>query len=156
MKKLIIGADSAGYELKEAVKAYLDAAGISYDDVGAQTADDDKAYYITACEAAEGIQKGEYEKGLLFCGTGMGMSIVANKHKGIYASVVESIYAAEKCRAINNANVLCMGGFIVGNNMGIELVKKFLNTEFKENMDGVKDFLTMAYADIQKREEDLF
>ena len=84
------------------------------------------------------------------------MSIVANKHKGIYASVVESIYAAEKCRAINNANVLCMGGFIVGNNMGIEMVKKFLNTEFKENMDGVKDFLDMAYADIQKMEEKLF
>ena len=156
MKKLIIGADSAGYELKQAVKAYLDQAGISYDDVGAQTAEDGKEYYITACEAAQGIVKGEYEKGLLFCGTGMGMSIVANKHAGIYASVVESIYAAEKCRAINNANVLCMGGFIVGANMGIEMVKKFLSTEFTENMDGVRDFLNQAYADIQKMEKDLF
>lgn len=156
MKKLIIGADSAGYELKEAVKAYLDAEGISYDDVGAQSADDDKAYYNTACEAAVGITEGKYEKGLLFCGTGMGMSIVANKHKGIYASVVESIYAAEKCRAINNANIMCMGGFIVGHKLGIEMVKKFLNTEFTENMDEVRDFLNMAYADIQKMEEDLF
>jgi len=156
MKKLIIGADSAGYELKEAVKKYLDEAGISYDDVGAQTADDGKAYYLTACEAAEGIEKGNYEKGLLFCGTGMGMSIVANKHKGIYASVVESIYAAEKCRAINNANILCMGGFIVGANMGVEMVKKFLNTEFTENMNGLEDFLTKVYSDIQTLEEKLF
>lgn len=156
MKKLIIGADSAGYELKEAVKAYLNEANISYDDVGAQTPDDDKAYYNTACEAAEGIINGEYEKGLLFCGTGMGMSIVANKHKGIYASVVESIYAAEKCRAINNANILCMGGFIVGNKMGIEIVKKFLTTEFTEDMGDVTDFLKKAYADIQGLEEKLF
>lgn len=156
MKKLIIGADSAGYELKEAVKVYLDEAGISYDDVGAQTPDDDKEYYKTATEAAEGITCGNYEKGLLFCGTGMGMSIVANKHKGIYASVVESIYAAEKCRAINNANVLCMGGFIVGGKMGIEMVKKFLSTEFTENMDGVEDFLKKAYSDIQAMEEKLF
>ena len=156
MKKLIIGADGAGYELKEAVKAYLDAENISYDDVGAQTPDDEKEYYITACEAAQGITRGDYEKGLLFCGTGMGMSIVANKHKGIYASVVESIYAAEKCRAINNANVLCMGGFIVGSKMGIEMVKKFLTTEFTENMAGVEDFLNKAYADIQEMEEKLF
>ncbi len=156
MKKLIIGADGSGFELKEAVKKYLDEANISYDDVGAQTADDGKAYYLTACEAAEGIQKGNYEKGLLFCGTGMGMSIVANKFKGIYASVVESAYAAEKCRAINNANVLCMGGFIIGANMGIEMVKKFLATEFTEDMDPFVDFLKKAYGDIQELETKLF
>jgi len=153
MKKLVIGADSAGYELKEAVKKYLESAGISYDDLGAQTADDDKAYYVTACEASKGILNGTYEKGLLFCGTGMGMSIVANKHKGIYASCVESIYAATKCRAINNANVLCMGGFIVGSDMAIEMVKTFLKTEFTENMDHVHDFLVQAYKDIQELEE---
>lgn len=156
MKKLIIGADGSGYELKEAVKKYLDENNISYDDVGAQRADDGKAYYITACEAAEGIQKGQYEKGLLFCGTGMGMSIVANKFKGIYASVVESVYAAEKCRAINNANILCMGGFIVGGNMGIEMVKKFLGTEFTRDMTGFEDFLKKAYSDIQSLEDKLF
>lgn len=155
MKKLVIGADGAGYELKEAVKKYLDAEKISYEDVGAQSADDDKAYYHTACEAAEGILKGEYEKGLLFCGTGMGMSIVANKFKGIYASCVESIYAAKKCRAINNANVLCMGGFIVGSDKGIEMVKTFLNTGFTEGMDHVHDFLKQAYVDIQEIEKKL-
>lgn len=153
MKKLVIGADSAGYELKEAVKKYLESAGINYDDLGAQTADDDKAYYVTACEASKGILNGTYEKGLLFCGTGMGMSIVANKHKGIYASCVESIYAATKCRAINNANVLCMGGFIVGSDMAIEMVKAFRKTEFTENMDHVHDFLVQAYKDIQELEE---
>ena len=156
MKKLIIGADSAGYELKEAVKQYLDAQNISYDDVGALSADDDKIYYDTACEAAKGILNGDYEKGLLFCGTGMGMSIVANKFKGIYASVVESVYAAEKCRAINNANIMCMGGFILGDKMAIEMVKKFLDTEMTDNMEGLEDFLTKAYKGIQELEDKLF
>lgn len=156
MKKLVIGADSAGYELKEAVKKYLDEMQISYDDLGALTPEDGKEYYHTAAEAAHGIQKGEYEKGLLFCGTGMGMSIIANKHKGIYASCVESVYAAGKCRAINNANVLCMGGFIVGSDMGINMVKAFLNTEFVEGMEHIGDFLKQAYQDIQEMEEKLF
>jgi len=156
MKKLIIGADGSGYELKEAVKAYLNEAGISYDDVGAQSLEDSVPYYTTACRAAKGISEGSYEKGLLFCGTGMGMSIIANKHKGIYASVVESVYAAEKCRAINNSNILCMGGFIVGSEMAIEMVKTFLKTEFTENMGGFKDFLKQAYADIQNMENELF
>lgn len=153
MKKLVIGADSAGYELKEAVKKYLDEMNITYDDLGALSADDGKAYYVTASEAATGILNGEYEKGLLFCGTGMGMSIVANKYKGIYASCVESIYAATKCRAINNANVLCMGGFIVGSDMAICMVKAFLNTQFREDMDHVYEFLGQAYQDIQELEE---
>lgn len=155
MKKLVIGADSAGYELKEAVKKYLESENISYDDLGCQSADDGKAYYDTACEASEGIVNGKYEKGILFCGTGMGMSIVANKHQGISASCVESIYAAAKCRAINNANVLCMGGFIVGSDMGIQMVKAFLNTEFTENMDHVHDFLVQAYKDIQELDKKL-
>ena len=156
MKKLIIGADGAGYGLKEAVKAYLDAEKISYDDVGAQSEDDPKEYYRTAHEAAVGIQNGDYEKGLLFCGTGMGMSIVANKHRGIYASVVESVYAAEKCRAINDANVLCMGGFIIGAGMGIEIVKRFLTADFTENMGDVTDFLKKARRDIGEMEKALF
>ena len=153
MKKLVIGADSAGYELKEVIKKCLDEMQIGYDDIGAQSADDGKEYYYTADEAAIGIQKGEYEKGLLFCGTGMGMSIVANKHKGIYASCVESVYAATKCRAINNANVLCMGGFIVGSDMAITMVKAFLNTEFREGMDHVREFLGQAYQDVREFEE---
>ena len=151
--KLVIGADGSGYALKEAVKQYLIAENIPFDDVGASSADDGKVYYRTACEAAEGILNGTYEKGLLFCGTGMGMSIVANKHKGIYASCVESIYGATKCRAINNANVLCMGGFIVGADLGIQMVKAFLNTEFTQDMGGFTDFLKQVYMDIQELEK---
>lgn len=155
MKKLVIGADGSGYELKEAIKKYLDAENICYDDVGAISVDDEKPYYTTACEAAKGILNGTYDKGLLFCGTGMGMSIVANKHKGIYASCVESIYAAKKCRAINNANILCMGGFIVGGDKGIEMVKAFLNTEFTEDMGNFTDFLKQTYINIEELEKNL-
>jgi len=156
MKKLAIGADSAGYELKETVKKYLDENNLAYDDLGACSAEDDKAYYNTASEAAKGIQNGTYDRALLFCGTGMGMSIVANKYQGIYASCVESVYAATKCRAINNANVLCMGGFIVGSDMAVTMVKAFLNTQFREDMDHVREFLGQAYQDIGKLEENIY
>ncbi len=156
MKKIVIGADSAGYALKEAVKEFLKSLAVEFEDVGACSAEDGKPYYQTACLAAEGIQSGKYEKALLFCGTGMGMSIVANKHKGICAACVESVYAATKCRAINNANVLCMGGFIVGKDMGIQMVSAFLNTDFTEGMSqDLHDFLHAAYNDIQKMEDKL-
>ena len=157
MKKLIIGADSSGYELKEAVKEFLENEGIEYVDVGAISCDDNKPYYDTAKEVAKAIQSNEFEKGLLFCGTGMGMSIVANKFKGVYASCVESIYSATKCRAINNANVLCMGGFILGSDIAISMVKAFLNTSITEGMpEKFHDFLNEAYLNIQKIDEECF
>lgn len=77
------------------------------------------------------------------------MSIIANKHKHIYASCVESVYAAKKCRVINNANVLCLGGFIVGKQMGIDMVKAFLDTSFCEGTDDkLNAFLETAYKQI--------
>lgn len=146
--KLVIGADSAGFALKESIKQYLTEEGIDFDDL---TVTDCRPYYETAQMAAKGIQEKTYQKAILLCGTGMGMSIVANKFEGVYASCVESVYAAEKCRAINNANVLCMGGFIVGSGMGIEMVKVFLHTEFTQGMDpGLKTFLHTALDEIQK------
>lgn len=156
MKKLVIGADSAGYELKEFVAAWLKEQGIAYDDVGALSNEDEKPYFVTASEAARGIQAGEYERGILFCGTGMGMSIVANKFKGVYASCVESVYAARRCRAINNANVLCMGRFIVGTDMAVEMVREFLKTNITDGMaENLTDFLHNAYREIQALEDEI-
>lgn len=130
MMKLVIGSDKAGFALKEAIKEMLEEEGYEVRDVGTKEIDMPRPHTITAPAAAGEILDGKAERGILICGTGMGMSIAANKHKGIYAAVVESVYGAEYCRKINDANVLCMGAFIVGEAMAKEMVHVFLNTAF--------------------------
>ncbi|MFW6285414.1 MAG: RpiB/LacA/LacB family sugar-phosphate isomerase, partial [Bacillota bacterium] len=112
--KLMIGSDAAGYDLKEVVKANLIDLGYNVDDIGMTDKNDPKAYFEVAEKGAKLVQKGDYDKGILICGTGMGMSITANKHEGVHAAACESVYTAEKARAINNANVLTMGGWVIG------------------------------------------
>ena len=90
------------------------------------------------------MQRKEADRAILFCGTGMGMSIVANRYKGCTAAVVESVFAAKMCRAINNANVLCMGQMIWGEFMAKEAVDVFLKTKFTEGLEGFADFLHSA------------
>ena len=99
MKKIIIGSDKSGFQLKEAVKAHLVEAGYEVTDAGSQSEENAMFYYEAAENVAPRVGGGEFEKGILICGTGMGMSIVANKHKGVYAAVCENTYAAEKSRA---------------------------------------------------------
>lgn len=131
--KIVIGSDKMGYPLKEAVKAMLEEQGHKVTDVGTTDLENPKPHTVTAPAAAKLIQSGEAERGILICGTGMGMAIAANKNKGIYAAVVESVYAAEYCRKINDANILTMGAFIVGETMAKDIVNKFLSTEFMED-----------------------
>lgn len=135
MKKIIIGSDKSGFQLKEAVKAHLVEAGYEVTDVGSQSEENAMFYYEAAENVAPRVGGGEFEKGILICGTGMGMSIVANKHKGVYAAVCENTYAAEKSRAINNANILTMGGWITGEVVGCQIADTFLNTEFTQNLE---------------------
>ena len=80
-------------------------------------------------------QNGTYDKAVLICGTGAGMSVVANKYKGVYAVACEGVYSAKMARAINNANVLCMGGWIVGPEMAVEMVKTFLATDWCQDLE---------------------
>jgi len=135
MNKLFIGSDKSGFLLKEAIKQYLKDISFEVEDIG--TTDEDKPlpFFEVAVKGATLIQNKVYEKGILICGTGMGMSVVANKHEGVYAAACESVYAAEKCRAINDANVLCMGGWIIAPVMGVEMTKAFLNTSFTQNLE---------------------
>ena len=135
MKKIIIGSDKSGFQLKEAVKAHLVEAGYEGTDAGSQSEENAMFYYEAAENVAPRVGGGEFEKGILICGTGMGMSIVANKHKGVYAAVCENTYAAEKSRAINNANILTMGGWITGEVVGCQIADTFLNTEFTQNLE---------------------
>ena len=133
--KIAIGSDKSGFPVKEAVKAWLAENNIEFDDLGTVDMNEVHPYYQVASEVAPKIQDGSYEKAILICGTGAGMSVVANKFKGVYAVACEGIYAAKMARAINNANVLCMGGWIVGPEMAIEMVRAFLNTAWCQDLE---------------------
>lgn len=133
--KIVIGSDKSGFAAKEAIKAYLIEAGIDFDDLGTQDLDHVVPYYAVADKVAPRVQSGEYDKAVLICGTGAGMCVVANKFKGVYAVACEGVYSAKMARAINNANVLCMGGWIVGPEMAVEMVKTFLNTAWCQDLE---------------------
>ncbi|GLC29435.1 RpiB/LacA/LacB family sugar-phosphate isomerase [Clostridium omnivorum] len=155
--KIVLGSDKSGFPLKEAIKKYLTEKGHDIVDVGTQDMEHGMPYFKVAPLAAELVASKECEKGILICGTGMGMAIVANKFPGIYASVVESVYGAKMCRAINNANILTMGGWIIAENMGIEMVNAFLETEFTQDLEEWrKDFLKNAYKEVGQIEDNIF
>ncbi len=133
--KLVIGSDKSGFAVKEAIKAYLTEANIEFDDLGTTDLNEVHPYYRVAGDVAPLVQNGTYEKAVLICGTGAGMCVVSNKFKGVHAVACEGVYSAKMARAINNANVLCMGGWIVGPEMAIEMVKTFLNTEWCQDLE---------------------
>jgi ribose 5-phosphate isomerase B len=95
------------------------------------------------------LQEGKAERGILLCGTGMGMSVIANRYKGVVASVVESVFAAGMCRTINNANVLCLGSMIWGEMMAAEAVDVFLTRKFTQGLEQFADFLKDAEKKVE-------
>ena len=127
--KIAVGADPFGFELKEEIKKHLEAQGHEIIDVG--TTADKKVLYIDASDAvATLVSEKKVDRGIVLCGTGMGVSIVANKHKGVYCALVESEWAARQCRLINNANVLALGGRVFGVARALDTVDTFVNTEW--------------------------
>ena len=127
---IVLAADHGGYTLKEEVKKHLDAKGVEYIDCGCYNGES-VDYPDMAKRACEKIQSGEAEKGLLFCGSGVGISIAANKMKGIRCCCCSDTFSAKYTRMHNDANVLAMGGRIVGPGLAIEMIELFLNTEFE-------------------------
>jgi ribose 5-phosphate isomerase B len=126
---IALGCDHGGFELKQEIKAYLDGRNIAYKDFGCDsTAAVD--YPVYAKKVAKAIQSGECEKGILICGTGIGISITANKFKGIRAALCTDCFCAEATRLHNDANVLALGGRVVGPGLAIKIVETFLNTPF--------------------------
>ena len=154
--KLVIGSDKSGFALKEAVRAWMDAEGIAYTDVGTKEVENFIPFFGVAPIAAEMVSKGEADRAILFCGTGMGMSQVANKYKGVLAACVENLYSAKMCRIINDSNVLCMGGFLIAPDLGIQMVKAFLNTEHTEGFPPERQaFLKNAKEQVMALDEKL-
>ncbi len=127
---IAIGSDHGGYLLKEEIKKHLEESGYEFRDFGTDsTASCD--YPVYAEKVCSAIQSGECEKGILVCGTGIGMSMCANKCKGIRAAVCGDHFSAEFTRKHNNANVLCLGARIIGSGVAMQLVDIFLTTEFE-------------------------
>lgn len=127
--KIVIGSDHAGYELKEAVKTMLEDKGYEIMDVGCHSTESvDYPKYGHAVGKA--VASGEAERGIAICGTGIGISIAANKVPGVRAGVVHSLWTAEMTKAHNDANVLCMGARVVDQQLAFDMVNKWLETEF--------------------------
>ena len=129
-KPIALAADHGGFELKEAVKAHLDELGLEYIDFGTHsTASVD--YPDMALPACDAVVSGQCSKALLFCGTGVGISMAANKVKGIRAALCGDCYSAEMTRRHNDANILAMGARVLGPGLALKIVDTFLNTEFE-------------------------
>ncbi len=124
-----LGCDHGGLELKNHIIEYLKANNIEYKDFGTYTADS-VHYPVYAKAVAQAVAEGECEKGILVCSTGIGVSIVANKVKGIRAALCHDLLSAKLTREHNNSNIICMGGKIIAKDMAVEVIKVWLNTEF--------------------------
>ena len=127
---IALGSDHAGFELKQAIIKHLEERNIEYKDYGPYSADS-VDYAVYAEKTAKGVVSGECGLGILICGTGVGMSLVANKHKGIRAACCSDTFSARLTRVHNDANVLCFGERVVGMGLAFDLVDNFLGAEYE-------------------------
>ena len=127
---IALGADHGGYELKEEIKKHLDELGVAYKYFGTYSPESID-YAKIAFETCSHVVSGECEKAILCCGTGIGISMAANKVKGIRAACCSDYFSAKYTRLHNDANALCMGGRVLGAGLALEMVDVFLNTEFE-------------------------
>lgn len=126
---IALGSDQAGYELKQVVIKHLEERGFAYKDYGSYNADP-VDYPVYGKKVAQAIVDGECDRGILICGTGIGISIAANKIKGIRAAVCSDCFSAEATRLHNDANILAFGARVIGPGLAEKIVDVFLDTEF--------------------------
>lgn len=127
---IIIGCDHAAYEMKEKIKSHIKAQGIEIEDAGTYNTES-VDYSDFAIKVASAVSKGDFEKGVLICGTGIGMSLAANKFSRVRATLCNDLFSAEMSRLHNNSNILVMGGRIIGDVLAIKIVDKWLETPFE-------------------------
>ncbi|WP_282706208.1 ribose 5-phosphate isomerase B [Fuchsiella alkaliacetigena] len=128
--QIALGSDHGGYQLKEEIKKLLTEMDLKYSDYGTKSTES-VDYPDFAIQVAEAVAKGEAERGILVCGTGIGMSIVANKVKGVRAALCHDLFSAQATREHNDSNVLALGERVVGRGLALEIVKVWLNTDFE-------------------------
>lgn len=127
---IAIGSDHGGFALKQELMKHLDANGVAYKDFGCY--DENSVDYPDIAKAVgEAVVSGEFEKGCLICGTGIGISIAANKVKGVRAALCGDWFSAKYTRLHNDANIICFGGRVIGSGLACELLDVFLATEFE-------------------------
>lgn len=129
IEMIALGCDHGGFELKEKVVAYLKEKNIAYKDFGCYSTDSCD-YPVFAKAAAKAVASGECEKGIVICTTGIGISISANKIKGVRCALCSDSLSAKMTRLHNNANMLALGAGIIGTNLALDIVETFLNTDF--------------------------
>lgn len=129
---IAIGCDHGGFELKQEIMKHLDERNIAYKDFGTYNTDSTD-YPIYAKKVAKAVAEGECENGILVCGTGIGISIAANKVKGIRCALCTDCFMAEATRQHNNANILALGGRVVGPGLALKIVDTFLDTPFSND-----------------------
>lgn len=125
---IAIGCDPNAAQAKAAILQMLQQKGYTVKDLGS----DDVIYANVAFEVAEAVAAGQYDRGILICGTGIGVSLAANKVKGAYAALISDVYSAERARKSNNANIACFGAFTTGIKLMEKLAEVFLTSEFEE------------------------
>ena len=130
INKLVIGSDHGGLKLKKTVIEHLEQRGIKVEDVGTYT-EDSCHYPVFAKKVAQAVADKKYELGILICGTGIGVSIAANKVRGIRAALCSDTYSAKMTRKHNNSNVLCLGERVLGSGLALDIVDTWLDTEFE-------------------------
>lgn len=133
--KIGIASDHGGFELKEYIKEYLKDNGIQYIDYGTNSLDS-VDYPDYGRKVADGVVSGEIDKGIVICGTGIGISIACNKVKGIRAALCSDTYSARMSVEHNNANILALGGRVLGRDLAMEIVATWLNAKFQGGRHG--------------------
>lgn len=129
--KIIMGSDHAGFGLKEACKKHLEDAGAYHIYDAGVFSRDSSDYPKVAHRVAQAVSRGEYARGILICGSGLGMSMAANRHRGVRAALCHNIYSARLSRLHNDANILAMGERVLGEGLALEILDVFLDTAFE-------------------------
>ncbi|MBX3063880.1 MAG: ribose 5-phosphate isomerase B [Anaerolineae bacterium] len=130
--KIVIAADHAGYDLKQSIIAFLNKQNLDVSDLGVDTAAVPADYPDVAERVAQALTSGQADRGVIVCGSGVGVSVAANKFRGIYAGLCHDTYSAHQGVEHDNMNVLCLGARIVGIELAREIVNSFLNASFQK------------------------
>ncbi len=143
---LVIASDHGGLDLKREIMEHLRQRGVEFEDIGTFTSESCN-YPEYAEKAARGVADGTYERGILVCGTGIGMSLAANKVRGIRCALCSDCFSAEMCRAHNDANMIALGGRVLGPELAKRIVDLFLDTEFLGGRHAQRVAMVMALED---------
>ena len=135
MERIVIGSDPSGFGLKEAVKRHLTERGFEVTDVGTLSMEAPVMYYDVGARLGQAIADGTFERGIVICGTGMGVNLMVNRFPGVLCGLCESVFSVQKARAVNNINVLAMGGWFQGPELGCAMADAFLDTPWLDGLD---------------------